>query len=73
MDLNSNNGMPELIREIAWNFGARGLQGECCGGLLQPEFRTLCLTSEWRQCSMQEIASCQPAGEKRLCGTAAQS
>jgi MarR family 2-MHQ and catechol resistance regulon transcriptional repressor len=56
MDLDSNKGMPELIREIAWNFGARGLQGECCGGLLQPEFRTLCLASDRRQCSMQEIA-----------------
>jgi MarR family 2-MHQ and catechol resistance regulon transcriptional repressor len=56
MDLGSAKELPELIREIAWNFGARGLQGECCGGLLHPEFRTLCLTSEWRQCSMQEIA-----------------
>ena len=56
MDLDANKGMPELIREIAWSFGAHGLQGECCGGLLQPEFRTLCLASERRQCSMQEIA-----------------
>lgn len=56
IDLDTSKGVPDLIREIAWSFGARGLQGECCGGLLQPEFRTLCLTSEQRQCSMQEIA-----------------
>jgi DNA-binding MarR family transcriptional regulator len=48
--------LPELIREIAWNFGARGLQGECCGGLLHPEFHALCLAFGRRECSMQEIA-----------------
>ena len=56
MNLDSKKELPELIREIAWNFGARGLQGECCGGLLQPEFRALCLAFGRRQCTMQEIA-----------------
>lgn len=45
-----------LIREITWNFGARGLKGECCGDLSQPEFRALCLASERQQCAMQDIA-----------------
>ena len=56
MTKDNKKELPELVREIAWNFGARGLQGECCGDLLQPEFRALCLAVGSRQCSMQEIA-----------------
>ena len=56
MDSNSTKELSALIREITWNFGARGLKGECCGDLSQPEYRALCLASERQQCSMQEIA-----------------
>ncbi len=56
MDSGSVKDLSPLIREITWHFGARGLKGECCGGLSQPEYRTLCLASGQRRCSMQEIA-----------------
>ena len=56
MAANTAKDLSALIREITWNFGARGLKGECCGDLSQPEFRALCLASERQQCSMQDIA-----------------
>ncbi|MGD8764946.1 MAG: MarR family transcriptional regulator [Desulfobacteraceae bacterium] len=56
MAANAAKDLSMLIREITWNFGARGLKGECCGDLSQPEFRALCLASERQQCSMQDIA-----------------
>ena len=56
MTANTAKDLSALIREITWNFGARGLKGECCGDLSQPEFRALCLASERQQCSMQDIA-----------------
>jgi MarR family 2-MHQ and catechol resistance regulon transcriptional repressor len=56
MPANAAKELSELIREITWNFGARGLKGECCGDLSQPEYRALCLASERQQCSMQDIA-----------------
>jgi MarR family 2-MHQ and catechol resistance regulon transcriptional repressor len=56
MNANSSKDLLALIREITWSFGARGLKGECCGDLSQPEYRALCLASERQQCSMQEIA-----------------
>jgi MarR family 2-MHQ and catechol resistance regulon transcriptional repressor len=56
MPANAAKDLSVLIREITWNFGARGLKGECCGDLSQPEFRALCLASERPQCSMQDIA-----------------
>ena len=56
MPANAAKELSELIREITWNFGARGVKGECCGDLSQPEFRALCLASERQQCSMQDIA-----------------
>jgi len=56
MTANTAKDLSALIREITWNFGARGLKGECCGDLSQPEFRALCLASGRQQCSMQDIA-----------------
>ena len=53
---NAAKDLSVLIREITWNFGARGLKGECCGDLSQPEFRALCLALERQRCSMQDIA-----------------
>ena len=57
MDSDSAKNLSALIREITWNFGPRGLKGECCGDLSQPEYQALCLASERQQCSMQEIAN----------------
>ena len=56
MDSDSAKNLSALIREITWNFGPRGLKGECCGDLSQPEYQALCLASERQQCSMHEIA-----------------
>ena len=56
MGSGSTKDLSALISEITWNFGARGLKGECCGDLSQPEYRTLCLASDQSQCSMQGIA-----------------
>ena len=55
-DSGSDKDLSVYIREITWRFGTRGLNGECCGDLSQPEYRALCLASDKRQCSMQEIA-----------------
>ncbi len=56
LDSGSDKDFSAYIRESTWRFGARGLNGECCGDLSQPEYRALCLASDKRQCSMQEIA-----------------
>ena len=56
MDSSSAKDLSPLIREITWHFGARGLKGECCDDLSQPEYRALCFASEQDLGSMQEIA-----------------
>jgi MarR family 2-MHQ and catechol resistance regulon transcriptional repressor len=56
MTLNATNDIAALIQDITWAFGARGLKGECCGDLSQPEYRALCLATEHQLCAMQEIA-----------------
>jgi len=56
MSLGSTKEISRFIREITWHFGARGLKGECCGDLSQPEYRALFMTSEKSKCSMQMIA-----------------
>ena len=56
METKTIKELSALIREINWNFGARGIKGECCGDLSQPEYRALCLASEHQKCSMQDIA-----------------
>lgn len=44
------------LHEIAWQFGPRGLNGECCGDLSMPEFRALKMAAV-TSCSVQEIGS----------------
>jgi len=56
MNSDATKDIAMFIRDITWAFGARGLKGECCGDLSQPEYRALCLASEHQLCSMQEIA-----------------
>ena len=57
MDSSSAKDLSVLIREITWRFGARGLKGECCGDLSQPEYRALCLASERPTYTMKQIAN----------------
>lgn len=56
MESDSTKDLSALISEITWNFGARGLKGECCDDLSQPEYRTLRMACGQSQCSMQEVA-----------------
>jgi DNA-binding MarR family transcriptional regulator len=45
-----------LLREIVWNFGSQGLDGQCCGNLTAPEMRALRSVSACADCSMQNLA-----------------
>jgi len=44
------------LHEIVWQFGPRGLNGECCGDLSMPEFRVLRIAFAAEGCSVQHIA-----------------
>lgn len=51
-------GISELSRsliEIAWYFGPKGLNGECCEDISMPEFMALDTVSKTRFCPVQEI------------------
>ncbi len=52
----SAKDLDPLIREIVWRFGARGIEGQCCGDLTAPEFRALRMASTQHKCSMQQVA-----------------
>lgn len=41
--------------EIAWHFGPRGLNGECCENLTMPEFLALDKVSTTSNCSVQDV------------------
>jgi len=41
--------------EIAWHFGPKGLNGECCEDISMPEFIALDKISNTRYCPVQEI------------------
>ncbi|MBA2881898.1 MarR family 2-MHQ and catechol resistance regulon transcriptional repressor [Desulfosalsimonas propionicica] len=43
------------LATIAWHFGPRGLNGECCEDLSMPEFIALDKVSATRNCSVQEV------------------
>ena len=45
------------LHEIAWQFGSRGMNGECCGNLSMPEFRVLRKASATEDCSVRQIAA----------------
>lgn len=44
-----------MLAAIAWHFGPRGLNGECCEDLSLPEFIALDKVSSTRNCSVQEV------------------
>lgn len=55
---NKKIGISELSRsliEIAWHFGPKGLNGECCDDISMPEFLALDKISNTRDCPVQEI------------------
>lgn len=41
--------------EIAWHFGPRGLNGECCENLTMPEFIALDKVSSTSHCAVQDV------------------
>lgn len=45
------------LHEVAWQFGPRGINGECCGNLSMPEFRLLRKTTVTENCSVRQIAA----------------
>jgi DNA-binding MarR family transcriptional regulator len=45
------------LHEVAWQFGPRGINGECCGNLSMPEFRVLRKTTATKDCSVRQIAA----------------
>jgi DNA-binding MarR family transcriptional regulator len=45
------------LHEVAWQFGPRGINGECCGNLSMPEFRLLRKTTTTEDCSVRQIAA----------------
>ena len=46
-----------LIQELSWHFGSRGLDGECCGDLSLVEYMALKRACESEEMSIQEIGS----------------
>ncbi len=44
--------------EIAWHFGAKGLNGECCDNLTMPEFIALDKVSTTQNCPVQDVGYC---------------
>ncbi|MDD2498215.1 MAG: MarR family transcriptional regulator [Desulfitobacteriaceae bacterium] len=46
-----------LIQELSWRFGSRGLDGECCGDLSLVEYMALKIAWESEELSIQEIGS----------------
>ena len=46
-----------LIQELAWHFGDRGFNGECCGDLSLVEFMALKKIQESANITMQEIGN----------------
>lgn len=46
------------LATIAWHFGPKGLNGECCDDLSMPEFIALDKASSTRNCSVQAVGKC---------------
>ena len=47
----------EYLHEVAWQFGPRGMNGECCGDLSMPEFRVLKKASATKDFSVRQVAA----------------
>lgn len=56
MTLNIEAEISGLLREIVWNFGSQGIDGQCCDGLSAPEMRALRSVAASQDCSMQHLA-----------------
>lgn len=59
------------LHEIAWQFGPRGINGECCGDLSMPEFRALRKAAVNENCSVRQVAAAldfSKSGATRIVG-----
>ncbi len=51
----NSNGLSKALREIVWQFGPKGLDGECCENLSMPEFIALEKAANTQHCAVQDI------------------
>ena len=49
------NELSRAMRQIVWQFGPKGLDGECCENLSMPEFLALEKVAETRDCPVQDV------------------
>lgn len=56
MDAKLNKEVADLLREITWNFGSQGMDGQCCDNLSAPEMRALRSAFSCKNSSMQAMA-----------------
>lgn len=47
----------DSLQEITWNFGAHGINGECCDDLSAVEFMALKKAHQINECSVQELGN----------------
>ncbi|MDD2320911.1 MAG: MarR family transcriptional regulator [Geobacteraceae bacterium] len=55
MEQNSISDISRSLIEIAWHFGPKGLNGECCEDLTMPEFIALDKVSTTSNCAVQDV------------------
>lgn len=55
MDTVELTELGRAMRQIVWQFGPKGLDGECCDNLSMPEFLALEKVAETRDCPVQDV------------------
>ncbi len=55
MDQSTISDISRSLIEIAWHFGPKGLNGECCENLTMPEFIALDKVSTTPNCAVQDV------------------
>ncbi len=56
METQQAQALVELIDEIIWRFGPRGVDGYCCEDISYVEYRALRALTKINQCTMQSLA-----------------
>lgn len=51
------SSLSRSLIEIAWHFGPKGLNGECCENLTMPEFIALDKVSTRSNCAVQDVGN----------------
>lgn len=51
------HNVARALTDIVWQFGPKGINGECCQDLSLPEFRALQKIAETPSCNVQEIGT----------------